>query len=88
MELPELPDPWNTIDGELWGQNVTFEVYTADQMHTYAKQAAEAEREACAQECELVAMEAERMAKGGGNALDDGVHIGARECALAIRKRN
>jgi hypothetical protein len=45
--LPELPEPWNTIDGELWGQNVTFEVYTADQMRAYAKQAAEAERERC-----------------------------------------
>jgi hypothetical protein len=38
-ELPQLPDPWNTIDGELWGQNTTFEVYTADQMRAYAREA-------------------------------------------------
>jgi hypothetical protein len=37
QELPDLPEPTvEDYDGELWGQNVKFDLYTAEQMRAYA----------------------------------------------------
>jgi hypothetical protein len=66
-DLPPLPEPqW------FWKEHQAVCLYTTDQMRAYARVAVEAEREACAQECDAL-------------ASVEGI---AQRCAAAIRKRS
>jgi hypothetical protein len=84
-DLPPLPEPFATIDVELWGQNSTAEVFDSGDMRDYAKtygdaraaQAAAEEREACAQ----------LLLNGSFLHADAPAARFAREAAKAIRAR-
>lgn len=69
--LPDVPEPWDIIDGEWCGQNVKREVFTVTQLRTYATEYARAA---------LASRDAEiAKLKGWRDAIDEALvvaHIG------------
>lgn len=93
MTLPPLPEPVNAYNvGQIlrdpasnWSY-IQSPLYTATQMHDYARAAVEAELEACAQLCEAVTASA-RQQDGYDGDYESGIEVGGDMCATAIRAR-
>lgn len=93
MTLPPLPEPVNARDVGTLLRDPTSPwpyiqppLYTATQMHAYARAAVEAEREACARACEAVTANA-RQQDGYDGDYESGIEVGGDMCATAIRAR-
>lgn len=73
----KLPEPETSVAGIY-----RFSGYTADQMREFARAAVLAERDRCARVCEAESL----RLQGSYVSMHDDRHIGADECAAAIRK--
>jgi hypothetical protein len=82
MTLPPLPEPDLLVFDDALQSPI--DGWTRSQVHAYAVEAVEAEREACAQLCETVTRP---LNDGFDGAFDNGIEVGGDMCATAIRAR-